>query len=179
MTGKRKSPRWKDYDYSRDNIYFITICVKQMICCFGRVVPVVTEGYDSLNAGNDPPDLEGYEMKLNHYGKIAEKQWLWLGKRFSYVKLHAHIIMPNHVHGIIEIDRSLAINNKIKIKSVVELIGVFKTTSSKQIHLAGYNDFKWHRSFYDRIIRNEKSLNNVINYILNNPRNWVMDNNKK
>jgi hypothetical protein len=62
-----------------------------------------------------------------------------------------------------------------KIKSLSELIGAFKTTSSKLIHQNGLPEFRWQRSFYDHIIRNEKSLDNIIQYIRNNPKNWQSD----
>ncbi|RKY35910.1 MAG: hypothetical protein DRP78_04940 [Candidatus Omnitrophota bacterium] len=48
-----------------------------------------------------------------------------------------------------------------KIKSLSSLIGAFKTTSSKLIHKNGMFDFTWQRSFYDHIIRNDRSLNNI------------------
>ncbi len=127
-------------------------------------------------------------MALNNYGKIAEQQWLWLEGQYSYVNLYSFIIMPNHMHGIIEIDKSKIIEtdsgNKIgqntpeesiKIKSISELIGAYKTTTSKQIHVAGLNEFKWQRSFYDHIIRGANSFEKISNYIENNPSNWLDD----
>ena len=45
-------------------------------------------------------------MIPNDCGQIAEKQWHWLGEQYSYVVLHAFVVMPNHIHGIIEINRS-------------------------------------------------------------------------
>ena len=78
--------------------------------------------------------------------------------------------MPNHFHIIIIInpenvgtgcDLSLQIN----IKSLSSLMGVFKTSSSKLIHLNGNKEFKWQRSFYDRIIRNESELFKIRTYI--------------
>ena len=54
-------------------------------------------------------------------------------------------------------------------------MGAYKTTSSNQIHLAGYADFKWHRSFHDHIIRDEKSYLRISNYIETNPERWDND----
>jgi putative transposase len=45
-------------------------------------------------------------MLLNKYGQIAEKQWFWLGEQYPCVVLHSFIIMPDHIHGIIEINRA-------------------------------------------------------------------------
>ena len=131
-------------------------------------------------------------MILNDYGKIADQQWYWLGQQYPYINLHEFIVMPNHMHGIIEIvgtGRDLSYNDHMnnnnrtghdlslpgKIKSLSELIGAYKTTVSKQIHLLGYADFSWQRSFYDHIIRDEKSYERISNYIINNPNSWARD----
>lgn len=185
---QRKSNRLKGYDYSKDNLYFVTSCVHDMICCFGDIVVVVGTGRDlSLH--------EPY-MNLNEYGKIADKQWYWLGEQYPYIVLHEFIVMPNHIHGIIEINRNafvgtgrdLSRNNddrkrtghdlslpQPKIKSLSELMGAYKTTTSKKIHLAGYAEFAWQRSFHDHIIRDEKSYERISNYIINNPNSWDQD----
>jgi len=63
-------------------------------------------------------------------------------------------------------------NDTIKIKPLSELIGALKTTSSKWIHRNGFNNFKWQRSFYDHIIRDEKSYFVIQNYINQNPAKW-------
>ncbi len=63
----------------------------------------------------------------------------------------------------------------IKIKSISELMGAYKTTTSKQIRLAGLSQFAWQRSFHDHIIRNEESYNNISLYILNNHLKWEED----
>jgi putative transposase len=59
-----------------------------------------------------------------------------------------------------------------KIKPLTELIGAYKTTVSKRIHLHGDLMFKWQKSFHDHIIRNNQSLNNIINYVETNPSRW-------
>jgi putative transposase len=178
----RKPNRLSGYDYSADNLYFITSCVHNRICCFG--------------------EIHNKEMMLNKFGKIANQQWQWLMVQYSYVISHAFIVMPNHIHLIIEIKsdqtwnvgtgRDLSLQNRDpslqnrdmslqcdpslpKIKSVSELIGAYKTTTSKQIHLAGMRNFAWQRSFYDRIIRDEEAYENIKRYILSNPSKWNDD----
>jgi REP element-mobilizing transposase RayT len=177
MQHKRKANRMIGYDYTQDNLYFVTSCVKNRVCCFGEII--------------------SQKMVLNEYGKIAEKQWHWLGQRYSYVRLHQFVVMPDHIHGIIEINRSHVFvgtgrdpslqkhqHNEsikpIKIKSLSELMGAYKTTTSKQIHLLGFDSFAWQRSFHDHIIRDEKSFINISNYIATNPikgeTNHLIDN---
>ena len=83
---ERKRNRMAGYDYSSDSLYYITSCVENRHHSFGRVV--------------------NKQMILNLYGQIAFEQWLWLEKQYRYVSLHAFQIMPNHMHGIIEINRA-------------------------------------------------------------------------
>ncbi|MCD6596888.1 MAG: hypothetical protein J7L04_04330 [Bacteroidales bacterium] len=93
--------------------------------------------------------------------------------------LHDFVVMPNHFHGIIEINRKnidITVPKKsIKIKPLPQLIGAYKTTVSKHIHLVGNNNFAWQRSYHDHIIRNDNEYHRITNYIHNNPRNWNED----
>jgi len=194
MLPNRKPNRMKGYDYSQDNLYFVTSCVQDRIRCFGTIA--------------------NGKMILNEYGQIAEQQWHWLGKQYPYVVLHEFVVMPNHIHGIIEINRSIVgtgrdlsdneynVTNGIgrddagigrddagtgrddvgtghdlslRIKSLSELMGAYKTTTSKKIHLLGLVAFAWQRSFHDHIIRDEKSFETISNYIANNPSQWERD----
>ena len=150
------------YDYSRDNLYFVTICVKDRKCCLGSV--------DTGGAGRDLPVLD-----MNKYGKIVEERILWLANQYKYVKIHNYVVMPNHVHIIVEIDSQSVDEKEIKIKSLSSLIGALKTTSSKLIHLSGFLEFSWQRSFHDRIIRSKQAYIRIANYIESNPENWAKD----
>jgi REP element-mobilizing transposase RayT len=152
----RKLNRLKEYDYSNGGYYFITICTADRDHYLGRIDKEI--------------------MIKNDFGNIVEKQWLWLHQNYQYVELDYYVVMPNHFHGIIIIDPSL-ITSDIKIKSLSELIGAFKTTSSKIIHSTGLEVFCWQKSFYDRIIRNEKELLKIRQYIHNNPLKWEIEKN--
>jgi putative transposase len=79
----RKSIRLKGYDYSQAGLYFITICCQDRAHLFG--------------------EIENGEMILNEYGKIANQCWLEIPNHFPNAILHEHIIMPNHIHGIVEL----------------------------------------------------------------------------
>jgi putative transposase len=81
------SARLKNWDYGTNGAYFITICTKQMQCFFGEVVDK--------------------EMNLNAVGVLAEKYWIEIVKQFPYVELGNFKIMPNHMHGILIIDKSV------------------------------------------------------------------------
>ena len=178
----RKGNRLKGYDYSQDNLYFVTICVKGMVCCFGEIIPVGT-GRDLSVRDLSVPDFDGPGpsskiMILNSYGEIAQSRLLWLADQYPYVVLHNYVVMPNHVHAIIEIDSSRVKDKSIKIKSLSSLLGAFQTTSSKMIHQSGFLDFSWHRSFHDHIIvgpDRDLAYTNISNYIDQNPSKWNSD----
>ena len=97
---KRKANRLKGYDYSKNNIYFVTNCVKNNLCCLGRVVPV-GKGCDLSvqNLGNHISDLK-YDTELNQYGKLVDEKINWLISQYPYIDIHNYKIMPNHFHFI-------------------------------------------------------------------------------
>jgi len=173
---KRKSNRLKGYDYSKDNLYFVTNCVKNNLCCLGCVIPVGTGRDLSVHhhPENHHPEIQ-YKVELNQYGKIVDERINWLISQYEYVDIHNYVVMPNHLHLILEIDSQKVKEQDVKIKSISSLMGAMKTTSSNKIHEAGFTDFAWHRSFHDHIIRSEKSYINIFNYISNNPNNWCKD----
>jgi REP element-mobilizing transposase RayT len=81
---KTQSARHKNWDYSSDGYYFVTICTKDMQKFFGEVA-------------------DG-EIKLNQIGKIVEKEWQNTEEIRSNVKLDKFVVMPNHLHGIVVIE---------------------------------------------------------------------------
>src|SRR5690606_32516413 len=129
----RKRNRMKGYDYSRDNLYFVTVCVQGRVCCLGRVVAGLPESAGSAGTGRDLSvrgDLGkcNHIMVLNEFGEIVQNRLLWLAQQYPYVLIHNFVVMPNHVHAIIEIDSLKVKGEAVKIKSLSSLMGAFKTT---------------------------------------------------
>jgi REP element-mobilizing transposase RayT len=147
----RKRTRLKEYDYSNNAYYFITICVKDKSEVFGKVA------YNSVS--------------LNNYGLIVEKNLRDLAARFNSIEIDDYVIMPNHFHAIFILDNK---NDKTK-DSMSNIIGAFKSLTTIEIHKNGLSEFKWQRSYYDRIIRNEKELFNIKQYIEQNPLRWELE----
>ena len=81
------SARLQNWDYGSNGAYFITICTKKMQHFFGEVVDK--------------------KMNLNSVGVLAEEYWIEILKQFPYVELDNFQIMPNHMHGILIIDKSI------------------------------------------------------------------------
>ena len=169
-----KQMRLSQYDYSQPGYYFVTICAKNHKYCFGNV---------ANGCAYQQPEIE-----LSEIGKIAKQCWLEIPKHFPDTNLDEHIIMPNHLHGIIEIMDAIAIvgdrhacplqsqSVKRQYQKLPIIIGSFKSAVTKQINQNQNNvSFAWQKSYYDHIIRNEKSLQKIREYIVNNPAKWKED----
>ncbi|MCF6287976.1 MAG: hypothetical protein L3J53_01905 [Proteobacteria bacterium] len=177
----RKSIRLKGYDYSQPGLYFITLCVQDRINLFGEI-------------------KDGH-LELNNYGIIAKEEWEKTKEIRKNCSLDTFIVMPNHFHAIISIDYQVDNNNKPEtFQSPSQTIGAivrgFKGATTKRIkeHFGrgelqfaptALNPFLknkisekksiWQRNYWDHIIRNEKSYNTIVDYIKNNPANWLQD----
>jgi len=157
----RKSIRLKDYDYSKEGMYFITICTKDRECILSEIVGVHTCA----------------QINLMKTGKIAENCLYKLEELYKHVKLHDFVIMPNHIHMILEIDHSCRVQiykgtSMRPYKTIGQIIRGLKAGISK---IVGYSI--WQRNFYEHIVRNEKELYKIIEYIKYNPLNWENDSN--
>jgi len=86
----RRSIRLRGYDYTAAGMYFVTICVQDRACLLGNIV-------------------DG-KMRLSTFGQVADRCWQAIPHHFADVSLDAHVVMPNHVHGIIVIQGSAAAN---------------------------------------------------------------------
>lgn len=172
----RRSIRLQSYDYSRPGYYFVTICVQRHKCVFGRIV-------DDC-------------MCLNSEAKIIQMLWERLPLRFPTVRLDAFVIMPNHLHGIIQLTEPLPLSEKPVISPRIpvrfqdsmkqaaarslrpvlgEVVRDFKGAASYEIHKYGEADFGWQRNYYESVIQDEELLDEIRNYIVNNPTTWARD----
>ena len=90
----RKSIRLKNYDYSREGLYFITICSHNKECIFGEIIEEDVGVHCMC-----PNDI----VKLNEYGKIVENELLKTKEIRKNIQINQYVIMPNHIHFVIEI----------------------------------------------------------------------------
>ncbi|HUH26228.1 MAG TPA: transposase [Flavobacterium sp.] len=176
----RRSIRLQGYDYSQAGLYFITICCEDRICRFGHV--------------------ENGTMILNKYGQIAYNEWMKTPEIRPNVKLHEFVVMPNHIHGIMQLldigrgelhspdDDKLHLPDdsrgvcKTPLRGPSQTIGAivrgYKSSVTKQINLLRAFDTPiklWQRNYHDHIIRNEQSYQRISEYIKNNPVKWNDD----
>ena len=144
MFYSRKSPRIQNFDYSSENYYFVTICTHDKACIFGK------------------------PRELNTFGNIALDELKIIPKNFPNVILRYYVVMPNHIHAIIE----MSTNSNLGLS---EIIGLYKSGVSRKIHQIDPNVVVWQRSFHDHVIRNDSGYAKIAEYILTNPDRWGED----
>jgi len=155
---QRKPNRLKHYDYSTFGWYFVTICTQNHFLHFGKI--------------------KKGKMFMSKLGNIVKKCWNDIPTHFPNAELDQYIIMPNHIHGIIINNNNVGDENFHPLQHKTTLSNVIKGFKIGVTNWSNKNDFsgfKWQRSFYDRIIRNEKELFNNRKYIQLNPTKWDIE----
>jgi putative transposase len=153
----------RGYDYKSDGIYYVTICTEDRQMLFG--------------------DVKNRVMILSAVGEMIQKAWEHIPKYDLRISLDEFIVMPDHVHGIIVLESGLSPNCgqgqcPAPTVSLSSIVGRFKswttnayTAGVKQHNWPSLRRRLWQRNYYERIIRSEKELHNVREYIRNNPKN--------
>jgi len=155
----------------------VTIGTKNRECLFGEAV-------------------EG-EMHLNEIGEMVQTVWEELPEYYSGIGIDVFQIMPNHVHGIIILNHEISgvgagpcacpflgqprgVAPTMSLPDVVHRFKSLTTNRFRQI-IKNYNcplfpgQKFWQRNFYEHIVRNNKELNQIREYIQNNPLKWHLD----
>jgi putative transposase len=174
----RQSIRLRGYDYTQAGAYFVTIVVRDRECLLGDVV--------------------SGEMRLNNYGRIVAAEWQKLPARFPHATTDASIVMPNHLHGIIVIGDGVGAKHPPAMLGSPPCVSVdawplrpmgttpgsfgaimqnFKSTSTRQVNALRQTPGLplWQRNYFERIIRDDRELNRIREYIINNPLKWALD----
>ena len=152
----RRSLRLQGYDYRQAGAYFITVCCHQRACLFGDIV-------DGM-------------LRPNHAGHAVQEAWEGLPDRFPQLECDAFVVMPNHVHGI------LVVADSEQPMHLGDVVGAFKSLTvyryAKGVREEGWPRYQgglWQRNYYEHVIRDEVSLNQVREYIAGNPGQWEDD----
>ena len=168
----RRSIRLQGYDYAEAGAYFITVTTHRRLCLFG--------------------EMTGGAAHMNDAGLMVDRWWAELNKKFSAVETDESVVMPNHFHGII----CLNLGEPNHCKSVgseglkgahigaplPEIVQRFKTMTTNEyirgVRRLGWPAFParlWQRNYYEHIIRSDRELNRLRQYILDNPAKWPDD----
>jgi REP element-mobilizing transposase RayT len=178
---KTMSPaaRLRHRDYSAPGLYFVTVCANYKRCIFGKVI----------EAG----------VELSPLGRIARECWTAIPLHFARVNLHGFMVMPNHLHGIVEIlaaGLTLRRNEKtegerlaqhavplqetppsalgcLQPGSLSAIVRSFKAevTRRGRLELSWVGNV-WQRNYFDRVIRHGREFANASRYIAENPTRW-------
>jgi len=87
------------------------------------------------------------------------------------VELDAFVVMPNHVHGIVALLRAG------HARPLQTIVGTFKSAAARSINrLRGTpGEPVWQRGYFERVVRSERELKILREYVLNNPAAWNAD----
>ena len=152
----RKHPRLKQFDYSSNGGYFITICTKNRRHLFGHII--LTDSATAI-------------MELSPLGKIIKTYIESIPASYSGICVDHYVIMPNHIHLLLRFDMPPVEGGQGSGRpTVMTVVHALKRLTAKQ---AGYAI--WQKSFHEHIIRNEKDYLEIWNYIENNPGRWADD----
>jgi putative transposase len=162
---ERKHLRLINWDYSKEGVYCVTICCHDNQKLFGSIC--------------------NGQITLSAIGEISSQYWSEIPLHFPHVKLDEFVVMPNHIHGLIILDYSLigsrhgvTLQSKFSRptkNSVSVIVNQYKSSVKRWCNKNGHCDFQWQSRFYDQIIKNEIAIDNIREYIQNNPRNWTED----
>jgi putative transposase len=166
---QRRSIRLQGYDYTLGGAYFVTICTQDREYLFGEIV-------DS-------------EMRLSEIGRVVEEEWIKTATVRKNVGLDAFVVMPNHIHGIVVIvdeDKPIDVGAQrrcaptplgVAAGSLGAIIRSFKSVVTKRTNQI--RDTRsvcvWQRNYHEHIIRDDKDLDRIRLYIVDNPANWETD----
>lgn len=160
-----------DYDYSQPGMYFVTLLTYQrqkMFC-----------------------EIHDGKVSWSRFGSVAKDAWLDLSVYYSNLVLDEFCIMPDHLHAIIrlmEVCKGGSTDNSQRVmrtaetrpddlKSLTEIIREYKSFTARKINaMRGTTGTPiWHRSYHDHIIRDEVELNQIRQYIIENPLKWELE----
>lgn len=180
----RRSIRLKAYDYARPGGYSVTVCTADRRALFGRI-------------DND-------EMTENRNAQVVRRCWEDLPVYYPHVSVDELVVMPNHLHGIIVLDAGTngpannvglgtdvvwaglkpaptggdASTDRVAVRhGLPEIVRALKTYSARRINASRGTPGAavWQRGYHEHVIRNERALRNIREYIRSNPRNWRQD----
>ena len=121
-------------------------------------------------------------MNLNHAGEMVQTWWNKIDEKFPEMTLHDSVVMPNHVHGIVQINRKDQNISHNDSPTIARMIQWFKTMSINE-YMRGVKQYGWprfpkrlwQRNYFEHIIRDEEAYFEIVDYIRTNPQNWGKD----
>jgi len=169
----RSSIRLAGIDYASPGTYYVTVCTQDRACLFGDVI--------------------NGEMVLNACGKIVREEWERSARVRPELRIDAYVVMPNHLHGIVQITRWGHGGDVVGVgahghaplqgalhrppRSLGSFVGRFKGAVTRRINALRDTGGSpvWQRNYYEHIVRDKEDLSRIRRYIEDNPRHWPED----
>jgi len=165
---QRRSIRLRGYDYSQPGFYFVTVCTSGRSCSLG--------------------DVAEEQVCLSEVGELISVCWQDLPIHYQHIELDEFVVMPNHMHGIINIvDNRRGTASRAPTRreqfgrpvagSLPSIIRSFKSASTRRINVMRHTPGNpiWQPNYYEHVIRTENELSQVRRYIQENPTKWSED----
>lgn len=171
----RHSIRLPQFDYSQAGAYYITIVIQNRKPYLG-----------SIDNGT---------MQLNSGGKLVEKWWYEIPRKFSRVEIDSYCIMPDHIHGIINLidvpfqnieskgtnlhTDPITDNSGTPLPTIIQWFKTMTTNEYirgvKQLGWPPFQNRFWQRNYFEHVIRDQNDLDRIRKYIFENPLKWDLD----
>lgn len=167
----RKHIRLKEFDYSQENFYFVTVCTDYRRMLF---VPRVSNKYTGEDVVRISNPLETNSPE-NQNTDLVEKILNDLPLYYDNLIIDFYVIMSDHLHIIFGFEGKVTLRAKHsqpltkRHYSLGDIVKIFKKITTKQLQEKGIQGPIFQPNFYEHIVRNEKSLEKIREYILNNP----------
>jgi putative transposase len=157
--GHRRSIRMGGHDYARGGTYFVTICVAGRAMLLGEV----TDG----------------SMCPSDAGRMVETTWHETIAQCASMRSDAFQLMPNHVHGLVVVT---GVDGPAPSTSLPHFVSRFKSVTTLRycegVRARRWLPFRrrlWQRNYYEHLVRNDLSRDQIIQYIAANPSRWPLD----
>jgi REP element-mobilizing transposase RayT len=148
----RRRPHYRlaGYDYAQAGIYFVTICVRDRRCLFGSV--------------------RDDAVALSDIGDAIDASWREMPLVMADIALDLHVVMPNHLHGLLELKTTGS-------RGLAAAVQAFKSLSTRRVNALRVTPGAplWQRGYYEHIVRNQADLDRIRQYIADNPGKWAYD----
>jgi putative transposase len=161
----RRSIRMKGYDYRNPGFYSVTTCTWRKECILAEII--------------------NQQVQLTAIGRVVEQCILEIPGQTTSFLWDTWVIMPNHVHMIIQLlqpkaESTLVVPDlSISQVSLSTIVQTLKAMASRRLNdlldIRGSGNTLWQRNYYEHIIRSDTELFATRAYVQRNPANWLLD----
>ena len=190
------SARWQTWDYGSNGAYFITICTQNRRHFFGEIINSNIPNEYIMHLNDMGEIAEKYWVEIpQHFPFVSLGNFVIMPNHMHGILIidNPTIVQTRLIASLSDLQsptpESTSENNSTPTtktggitgdknpmfhENISRIIRWYKGRCSFEIRKT-HSDFGWQSRFYDHIIRNSASYENIQNYISNNPQNWIKD----